>query len=90
MDNVLDDMSKKSFASLFISTITIQDKTIDMQKEINKVYNNIMDSIIQGKYRYDILFLALLSVLGEVYDSNSEIKEASEYLYEQLIENNTE
>jgi len=84
-NELLDLEAKSTLASLFIETVDTQDKNIDVQKELERVYNEIFEFISSKGYRTDILFLVLAEMKFNILKSNKSLMEISQYMKENTL-----
>ncbi|MFP3256842.1 MAG: hypothetical protein RXO36_03475 [Candidatus Nanopusillus acidilobi] len=84
-NELLDLEAQSTLASLFIETIDTQDKSIDIQKELERVYNEIFEFISSKGYRTDILFLVLAEMKFNILKSNKSLMEISKYMKDNTL-----
>jgi hypothetical protein len=84
-NELLDLEAQSTLASLFIETIDTQDKSIDIQKELERVYNEIFEFVSSKGYRTDILFLVLAEMKFNILKSNKSLMEISKYMKDNTL-----
>lgn len=84
-NELLNLEAQSTLASLFIETIDTQDKSIDIQKELERVYNEIFEFISSKGYRTDILFLVLAEMKYNILKSNKSLMEISKYMKDNTL-----
>lgn len=84
-NKIMDMDLLSNFAVLFIETIDIQDKNLDLQKEIERVYSELFDFILKKKYRSDILLLVLEQMKINILQDNKALMEITEYIKKNTV-----